>query len=77
MENNKIEEKKLELEIARSKVRRRMTYLFGGILAGLLVYGVVWMGERSALVAAVNTGGIILAFWFGSRHAQKESNKPK
>jgi len=65
-----------ELALARSKVRRRMTYLFGGILAGLLVYGVVWMGDRSALTAAISTGGMIIAFWFGSRGKEKpQDNK--
>ena len=70
--NDSIENMKLELEMARSKVRRRITYLFASVLAGLLVYGVVWMGDRSALTAAISTGGMILAFWFGSRKAQKE-----
>lgn len=72
--DNSIEKMKLELEMAKSKVRRRITYLFAGVLAGLLVYGVVWMGERSALTAAISTGGMILAFWFGSRKAQKEKD---
>jgi len=60
-----------KLEIARSKVRRRLTYLFGGLLAGLLTYAVVWMGERSALTAAISIGGMLLAFWFGSRKSEK------
>lgn len=74
MEITEAERIKLELEVARSKVRQRMTYLFGGLLAGLLIYGVVWMGERSALTAAISTAGMIIAFWFGSRDKEKARN---
>lgn len=60
-----------KLEIARSNVRRRMTYLFGGTVAGLLIYAVVWMGERSALTAAISISSLILGYWFGSRKSEK------
>ena len=68
-------EVKEALEVARSKVRRRITYLFGGTMAGLLIYGVVVMQDRSALTAAISAGSLVLGYWFGSRQSGKDSGK--
>lgn len=60
-----------KLEIARSKVRRVVTYLAAvSVFVGLL-YGIIWMGERSAFTALIALAGPILGYWFGERKANK------
>lgn len=65
------QETKEKLEIARSKVRRVVTYSFTGVLGFSLLYALVWMGERSALTAILSIGTLLLGFWFGQRNPGK------
>ena len=60
----------LKLELRRSMVRQVVTYIGVALLAVLLGYGVMWMGDRSCLMAAVGLFGGIIAFWFGERKAE-------
>ena len=74
-----IEEEKakveLELEKARSKVRRICTYAGMGLVGFLVVYGVVWMGDRSAFLAGISIFAPIIGFWFGSRSGDKTTEQ--
>lgn len=71
MPNSEIsQETRNKQEIARSKVRRVVTYTFAGVLSFVLLYGVVWMGDRSAFTATVSIGTSVISYWFGSRSAK-------
>lgn len=69
--NDASQETKEKLEIARSRVRRIVTYVFTGVLAFSLLYALVWMGERSALTATITLGTSVIAYYFGWRSAKK------
>ncbi len=56
-----------ELEIARSKVRRRLTYGAGIVLAFLVIWGTTWMGDRAIAIAGIQAGLAIIFYWFGQR----------
>lgn len=74
MENNDLsQETRDKLAIAKSRVRRIVTYIAAVSVFGGLLYGIVWMGERSALTALIALAGPILGFWFASREKQKEA----
>lgn len=56
-----------ELERSRSKVRRYLSYGAGGIFAILVLWGAMWMGDRSVMMVALNTCVAIIFYWFGQR----------
>ena len=74
-----IEEEKAKLEIelerGRSKVRRVCTYSGVGIIGFLVIYGTVWMGDRSAFLAGLSIFGPLLGFYFGTRSGDKVLDK--
>lgn len=71
MANNDLsQETREKLEIARSKVRRTVCYVFTGVLAVGLLYALIWMGERSAFTAIIAIGTSVLGYYFGWRSAQ-------
>ena len=64
------QEIKEQLEIARSKVRRVLTY-GGGIVAGILVlWGGLWMGDRSIMLVGITAGLNLMFYWFGQRNVK-------
>jgi len=71
MGNNEISrEVKEQLEIAKSKVRRRLTY-GAGVIAGILVlWGSMWMADRTIMVLGINTAVALIFYWFGQRAAK-------
>jgi len=73
IELQKLEIRRMELrlELRRSMVRQVVTYVGVALLAVLLGYGVMWMGDRSCLTAAVGLFGGLLGYWFGERTAGK------
>jgi len=66
-DNDLSQETKEKLEIARSKVRRVVTYVALGILAGGFAYGLIWMGDRSITMVGINAAIAIIFYWFGNR----------
>ncbi|GAI99596.1 unnamed protein product [marine sediment metagenome] len=60
-------ELKEELERARSKVRRYLSYGAGAIFAILVLWGSMWMADRSIMMVALNTCVAIIFYWFGQR----------
>lgn len=60
-------ETKEKLEIARSKVRRIITYGAGVLLAFLVIWGTIWMADRSAMVAGIQACLAVIFYWFGVR----------
>ncbi|MBA7702562.1 hypothetical protein ES703_111331 [subsurface metagenome] len=69
------QETKDELEKARSKIRRYLSYGAGGLFAILALWGVMWMGDRSVMTVALNTCVAIIFFWFGQRSASPPTFK--
>jgi len=65
----------LELEKARSKVRRICTYAGIAVVSFLVIYGVVWMGDRSAFIAGISIFGSLIGFWFGNRGGDKTTEQ--
>lgn len=53
-------------------VRPAVSIIIVGTLSAILIHGTLWAGDRNAFEAAVTIGGMILAFWFGGRQAQKK-----
>lgn len=71
MGNNDLsQETKDKLEIARSKVRRIVTYVMTGTLALGLLYSLMWMGDRSALTGITTIGTAVIGYYFGWRSGQ-------
>lgn len=70
-DNELSQETREQLELARSKVRRRISYVAVAVLAFVLIWGVTWMGERSAFTAAISICTAIIGYWFGWRSAQQ------
>lgn len=68
-------ETKEKLEIARSKVRRYLSYGAGVLFAILALWGVMWMAERSVMLVALNTCVAIIFYWFGQRSAKPPTFK--
>ena len=56
-----------ELERNRSNVRRYLSYGAGGIFAILVLWGTMWMADRSVMMVALNTCVAIIFYWFGQR----------
>ena len=69
-DNDLSQETREELEKARSKIRRRLSYGAGGLFAIVVLWGVMWMGDRSIMMVALNTCVAIIFYWFGQRSAQ-------
>lgn len=67
-----MEEHQKELELARSKVRRRLTYGAGILFAILILWGLMWMNDRSIAMVGINTCVAVIMYWFGSRNSAKE-----
>lgn len=65
--NGLSKETKEKLEIARSKVRVRLSYGAMAIFGILVLYGVMWMADRSVMLIALNTCVAIIFYWFGQR----------
>jgi hypothetical protein len=61
------QETKEMLEIARSKIRRYLSYGAGVLFAIIVLWGVMWMGDRSVTMVALNTCVAIIFYWFGQR----------
>lgn len=71
MGNNDLsQETKEKLEIARSKVRRTICYVFTGTLTLGLLYSLMWMGERSALTGIITISTAVISYYFGWRSGQ-------
>lgn len=66
-DNELSKETKEKLELARSKVRRLITYGAGALLAFLVIWGTVWMADRSAMVAGIQACLAVIFYWFGVR----------
>lgn len=58
-----------QLEIARSKVRRRLSYMAAGLFCVLVCWCTVWFeqADRSVTMVALNTCVAIIFYWFGQR----------
>ncbi|MBA7620757.1 hypothetical protein ES703_28112 [subsurface metagenome] len=61
------QETKEKLEIARSKIRRYLSYGAGALFGILVLWGTLWMGDRSVMMVGVNACLAIIFFWFGQR----------
>jgi len=67
-DNNELsKEVKEQLELARSKVRRYLTYGAGAVAAFIFIWGTTWMGDRSIAVAGLVLCSNIICYWFGQR----------
>jgi len=66
-DNDLSQETKEKLEIARSKVRRVITYVALGIFVGGFAYGMIWMGDRSITMIGLTSAVAIIFYWFGNR----------
>lgn len=69
-DNELSKEVREQLEIARSKVRRRLTYVATGLFAILVLWGSLWMGDRSIMLVGINTAVALMFYWFGQRAAK-------
>jgi hypothetical protein len=70
MDNDISKEVKEQLEIDRSKVRRRLTY-GAGIIGGILIlWGSLWMADRTVMILGINTAVALMFYWFGQRGAK-------
>ena len=69
-DNELSKEVKEQLEIARSKVRIYLSYAAMGLFAVLVLWGSLWMADRSVMVMGINTCVAIIFYWFGQRGAK-------
>ena len=61
-----------QLEIARSKVKRRLSYGAFGLLAFTLIYNLLTPPVSETIVIAIVTACISwIAYWFGNRSKSK------
>ena len=67
MADNLSKELQEELERNRSKVRRYLSFGAGVIFAILVLWGAMWMADRSVMMVALNTCVAIIFYWFGQR----------
>lgn len=74
-ENNLSKELQEELARARSKVRRVLTYGAGMVFSILVLWGVMWMADRSIMTVALNTCVAIFFYWLGVRSVQPPTFK--
>ena len=76
MANNELsQETREKLEIARSRIRRYLSYGAGGLFAILVLWGTLWMGDRSVMMVGINAALAIIFFWFGHRSAKPPEAK--
>jgi len=61
---------KEQLEIARSRVRLVITYAAVGLFSVLVLWGALWMADRSVMMVGINAALAIMFFWFGHRSAK-------
>ncbi|MBA7593411.1 hypothetical protein ES703_00331 [subsurface metagenome] len=66
-DNELSKEVKEQLEIARSKVRRVLTYGAAGLFIVLVLWGTMWMGDRSAMMVGIQAALAFMFYWFGQR----------
>lgn len=74
-DNELSKEVKEQLEIARSRVRRVITYAAVGLFTVLVLWGSMWMGDRSVMMVGINAALAIMFFWFGHRSAKPPEAK--
>lgn len=74
-DNELSQETQEELEKARSKVRVRLSYGAMAIFGILVLWGTMWMGDRSVTMVALNTCVAIIFYWFGQRGAKPPAFK--
>lgn len=74
-DNGLSKETREELEKARSKIRRYLSYGAGVLFALLVLWGVMWMADRSIMMVALNTCVAIIFYWFGQRSVQPPTFK--
>lgn len=68
MANNDLsKELREELERARSKVRRYLTYGAAIVAAILVLWGSLWMADRSIMLVGINGALALIFYWFGQR----------
>jgi len=65
-DNELSKETKEKLEIARSRVRRIITYAAVGLFIVLVLWGALWMADRSVMMVGINAALAIMFFWFGN-----------
>jgi len=69
-DNELSKEVREQLEIARSRVRRIITYAAVGLFTVLVLWGAMWMADRSVMMVGINAALAIMFFWFGHRSAK-------
>lgn len=69
-DNELSKEAKEQMEIARSKVRRILTYVAAGLFVVLVLWGAMWMADRSVMMVGINAALAFMYFWFGHRVAK-------
>ena len=74
-DNELSQETREKLEIARSRIRRYLSYGAGGLFAILVLWGTLWMGDRSVMMVGINAALAIIFFWFGQRSAKPPEAK--
>ena len=63
-DNELSKEVKEKLELARSKVRRRLSYAAMGLFATIVLWGTMWMGDRTIAIVGLNLCSNLIVFWF-------------
>jgi len=66
-ENVLDQETRNELALARSRVRRIVTYVAVTFIFLAGGYGIVWMGDRSVAMTVLTACIAWVSFWFGTR----------
>jgi len=61
------QETREQLEIARSRIRRYLSYGAGVLFAILVLWGTMWMSDRSVMSVGINACVAIIFYWFGQR----------
>jgi len=69
-DNELSKEVREQLEIARSRVRLVITYAAVGLFSVLVLWGALWMADRSVMMVGINAALAIMFFWFGHRSAK-------
>lgn len=66
------QETKDKIELRRSRVRQVVTYIFAVTGAIIILWGLMWMGDRSLATAGLTIVTALVSFWFGERSAEKK-----
>lgn len=74
-DNELSQEVREKMEVARSKVRRRLTYVATGLFVILVLWGALWMADRSVMLVGINTCIALMFFMFGHRSAKPPEMK--